>query len=297
MSAAVERGKKGDNFLLTMGACSTSTEDVTHIKSQIETLLESDNTEDKATICKHDVHKEDAPSSFAPEGFSAEQEYIPVDDLNSTHRQRSSWDAIDWPVTTDIACWWCCEPFDTLPLKIPMRVDPRTKRLTRMFGNFCSFSCCKAYALDSKAMGFSVGSNILLLYQRLMGHTPKNGIKVAPPRQALVRFGGPLRINEFRSSCMSPENINPSPDLVIFLRHKTIVSPSEYIFNENGFEDDEQSYANRAHSMAHMGKRKHMATPARMKQASESRKKLGRQPSTKPGSLEHTMGLKIHDCN
>jgi hypothetical protein len=116
-------------------------------------------------------------------------------------------DNLKWGKKTDIACWWCCNKFDNLPLGLP------EKYLDSKFyvqGCFCSFNCIQSYNLslnDNKIWDrFS-----LLNYMKIKITNNDFTITTAPPRQALKMFGGPLSIDEFRKKCISlplPENLS-----------------------------------------------------------------------------------------
>jgi hypothetical protein len=106
-------------------------------------------------------------------------------------------DAKKWPATTDIWCWWCCYPFDTMPCFIPTRYDSLRGRF-KITGNFCSWNCAKSYLCFGQ-----LGSRRkdMHMFTSLMFHLklPVN-IKLAPSKEVLQRFGGTITIEEFRSS-------------------------------------------------------------------------------------------------
>ena len=100
------------------------------------------------------------------------------------------------PQKTDLWCWWCCHPFETIPVALPIHYDP-LKDMFELAGNFCCFSCCKAYSINSPNNSSMYTSNIKLLAMK-MGIPAKTCIMAAPPRQVLKVFGGYLSIEEFR---------------------------------------------------------------------------------------------------
>ena len=103
------------------------------------------------------------------------------------------------PKNTNIWCWWCCHPFETIPVSIPISYD-NTKDCFGLIGIFCNFSCCKSYILSSDFNNKSIAiSNIKILSKR-MGLNYKERIIPAPPRQTLDVFGGYLTIDEFRNT-------------------------------------------------------------------------------------------------
>jgi hypothetical protein len=67
-------------------------------------------------------------------------------------------------------------------------------------GNFCSWSCAKAYALER--------FRTLELFNRLyymLFHEDACLVKVAPTPLCLKSFGGQLSIEEFRASFLTPD--------------------------------------------------------------------------------------------
>jgi ribosomal protein S17E len=106
----------------------------------------------------------------------------------------------EWPVHTDIACWWCCNQFDCPPCTLPTRYDPNRKRFT-FIGVFCSWSCAKSYSFSMTDHQKNERNNLLcFLVQQLYGVKESISIRNAPPRQTLKMFGGYLDISDFRSN-------------------------------------------------------------------------------------------------
>jgi hypothetical protein len=95
---------------------------------------------------------------------------------------------------TDIACWWCTCNFNTPPCFIPEKVVENTYHV---FGCFCSFNCAAAYnvSIDDYKV-WDRYSLIKKLYNNIYNNN--NEILVAPPRESLNKFGGPLTIEQFR---------------------------------------------------------------------------------------------------
>ncbi len=102
-----------------------------------------------------------------------------------------------WTEHTDIACWWCCHKFDHIPLGIPEYIIKDTFYLS---GCFCSFNCMMAYNIDLN--DYKIWERQSNIYQMKNKIDPDNKIPihVAPPRQILDLFGGPLNIDQYRES-------------------------------------------------------------------------------------------------
>lgn len=108
-----------------------------------------------------------------------------------------------WPSRTDAACYWCCHTFSWPPIGAPEEMD-REGRF-RLFGNFCSFNCAKAYLWNSNNPHKNRRLDLLMqLMLRLYGGPKRKGsytgVVMAPPRATLKMFGGWMGIDEYRAS-------------------------------------------------------------------------------------------------
>lgn len=122
-----------------------------------------------------------------------------------------------WPATTDQWCWYCCHPFQTQPLPMPIKYDDR-RQIFHVMGTFCSWACIKAYNLQSASYMKSVNANNITLFHRKC--TGKlRGIRSAPPRQALAVFGGTMSIEEFRAASELPVEYCVLPPKMIVHNH------------------------------------------------------------------------------
>lgn len=97
-----------------------------------------------------------------------------------------------------LVCWWCVHALpDVTPIHLPVKYDSKLNRFS-CIGNFCSWQCAKAYAID---MGTSrageVQSFLAMMRRRSIGRYEP--LWPAPKRQALACFGGSMTIEEFRS--------------------------------------------------------------------------------------------------
>ena len=111
-------------------------------------------------------------------------------------------DGSTWPTATDRACLWCTEPFPWVPVGVPRAYNERKDIFTLKWA-FCSFNCAKAYMCD-KGMKTDL---LFYLAQRLFGGKHETavrltGIREAPARESLQKFGGPLTIDQFRNTPM-----------------------------------------------------------------------------------------------
>jgi hypothetical protein len=96
-----------------------------------------------------------------------------------------------------LVCWWCVHalPIDP-PIHLPIKYETKLDRFS-CIGNFCSWACAKAYALD---MGTSrsgeIQSFLAMMKRRSIGKYTSTW--PAPKREALKCFGGSMTIEEFR---------------------------------------------------------------------------------------------------
>lgn len=101
------------------------------------------------------------------------------------------------PKKTDILCWWCCHPFDTIPRFIPTKHDTIRRRY-KVTGTFCGWSCAKAFAFYDT--NYTIKNNMMMLTSLIREiHGYYHDVKCAPPRTILKAFGGTMSIEEFRS--------------------------------------------------------------------------------------------------
>jgi len=123
---------------------------------------------------------------------------------------------------TDIACWWCTYNFDTIPCFIPERYYDNK---FYVFGCFCCFDCASAYNLslaDYKVMDRH--SLIKKLYRQIKGTNEE--IPIAPAKEVLAKFGGPLTIQEYRKTSRAINKdfklvLPPMVNLVACIEEKT----------------------------------------------------------------------------
>jgi hypothetical protein len=99
---------------------------------------------------------------------------------------------------TGLVCWWCVHALPQRPcIHLPIKYDDKLNRFTTI-GNFCSWQCAKAYALDTiSAKSGEVQSFLAMMRLRAFGkYVP---LWPAPKRQFLKCFGGTMSIEEFRA--------------------------------------------------------------------------------------------------
>jgi hypothetical protein len=114
----------------------------------------------------------------------------------------------EWETCSDLACFYCTEKFQTMPVGIPLRYT-RGKYYCR--DNFCSFNCAAAYIFSGFDTRYHFKKweyySLLCLLAKEINEKidAENGnnkkiiyVKLAEDRNLLKKFGGPLTIEEFR---------------------------------------------------------------------------------------------------
>ena len=115
----------------------------------------------------------------------------------------------EWESYSEIACFYCTEKFQTMPIGIPLRYI-RGKYHCR--DNFCSFNCAAAYIFSGFDMRYHFKKweyySLLCLLAKEINEKidAENGndkkkiiyVKLAEDRNLLKKFGGPMTIEEFR---------------------------------------------------------------------------------------------------
>jgi len=99
------------------------------------------------------------------------------------------------PLTSDVACFWCCHTFTNRPVVLPMRDTGEHLQVT---GNFCSPECTCAYLFDMRQDSHTRWEQLALLY-RVYGEACQGKIQPAPARNTLKLFGGSLSITDYRN--------------------------------------------------------------------------------------------------
>jgi hypothetical protein len=145
----------------------------------------------------------------------------------------------NYPLKTNVCCWWCCHKFDSIPLGIPKKYDSSGDEF-QVTGCFCSIECVYSYVLDNKYNYSKVYPiDIKFMYKKISGDENfkmSDTLRKAPPRQILKMFGGKLSIDEFRKSNYKISVLH-APLTSSFLtcetiEYKGIKKPVEFIKND-----------------------------------------------------------------
>lgn len=109
----------------------------------------------------------------------------------------------EYPIQTNYYCWWCCHPFKTVPIGIPIKYNTNKKFDTH--GCFCSFNCASAYNIQHSGALVSERNSLLHMMCRQLCDLPYCEIKNAPPKEYLHMFGGFMSIDEYRKNNITYE--------------------------------------------------------------------------------------------
>lgn len=115
----------------------------------------------------------------------------------------------EWDSSSEHACFYCTEQFQTMPIGIPIRHN-KGKYYCR--DNFCSFNCAAAYIFSGFDTRYHFKKweyySLLCLLAKEINEKINNEIgneekkiiyvKLAENRNLLKKFGGPMTIDEFR---------------------------------------------------------------------------------------------------
>jgi len=102
----------------------------------------------------------------------------------------------EWPQKTNLWCRYCCHPFDTTPIPIPVSFDRKTKQYA-IYGNYCSFACASAWLREHNFPDAACQRSLLSQMARDV-FDYMDPIYAAPPSERLIVFGGDMSIEDFR---------------------------------------------------------------------------------------------------
>jgi hypothetical protein len=131
-------------------------------------------------------------------------------------------------VCASALCWHCCGELDnsaTDAKRMPTDYN-KTRRLYRLVGYFCRWECLKAYSIGL-ADGSAVGRRTNLLTQLafdLYGELPPY-VQAAPPRVALLVFGGRVTPHELAAAADDALNARPFASRLV---HTETGSPGDW---------------------------------------------------------------------
>lgn len=135
--------------------------------------------------------------------------------------------AIVKALKTNIACWWCCHPFDTFPVCLPEKYIGKDD-IFKVSGCFCSFNCVLSFKIRRKDSNCDLVS---YLHKRLTGSFKT--LTKAPPPYCLEMFGGPISIDRYRESFDTGDKISILVSPMVFIPTQIEESRSKKLMQNN----------------------------------------------------------------
>ena len=101
-----------------------------------------------------------------------------------------------WPTKTHIVCRYEGEPFDSIPIPLPVKFDEEKNAYT-CFGIFCSAACVKAFMTSCPVYSNAI---CMIWLKKIMCEVFNDfdDITEAPPVDVLIKHGGDMTIVQFR---------------------------------------------------------------------------------------------------
>jgi hypothetical protein len=123
---------------------------------------------------------------------------------------------------TNFACWWCTYNFSSMPCFIP---DKYYESIYYVFGYFCSFNCALSYNINMNDYKINHRQSLIYLLCHEIFNNDNIYIKLAPPKEILIKYGGDVNIEEYRNALL---HINKEYNF-IFPPMKSIITQIEEI--------------------------------------------------------------------
>lgn len=139
----------------------------------------------------------DTVRAIYPNVFHKKTNIIPLIDRKYKHRiGKVSFYHKSSPKTS--VCWYCTEPFSNEPVHCPRAFYQQSNSYI-MEGTFCNYRCVIAYANIHLTKSGEASNAIAHVHRIMRTNGVKDPIKPAPHWSCLLKFGGYMTIDEFRS--------------------------------------------------------------------------------------------------
>ena len=110
-----------------------------------------------------------------------------------------------------VLCWWCCHEISENEYHLPYKYEELKKKF-HTCGHFCSWSCAKAYAIETYGLTKGGQMSQLLTLMKKQSTGKLDGILKAPSRYVLSAFGGTMTIEDFRTVTKSTYPVTCMPN-------------------------------------------------------------------------------------
>lgn len=112
----------------------------------------------------------------------------------------------EWPKRTNLLCWHCSLPFDTVPIFIPKVIEPVISKVKLnqysigVSGVFCSFSDALEFIVSSNwsIMDKIEAKNKLKHLHKIFHNAPLKDSISYPSVFEMIQYGGDLEITQYR---------------------------------------------------------------------------------------------------
>ena len=113
----------------------------------------------------------------------------------------------DWPTKSPYACWNCEMYFNGCPVGIP---EKEYFGKYYCYGNFCWFSCASRYIYERESQSeyWRKYSLLCTLYQNAYNFDSDVKIKLAPPKELRIKYGGHLKDVEYQNAIISEQEFD-----------------------------------------------------------------------------------------
>lgn len=169
---------------------------IIHMSKTIKMIKTLDDTKSyEESFCNYN------PSVEIPGAYNKQDNFlsIPSDIMNHNVSANNCMTVTnnEWSQQTDIYCFWCCHPFNTTPVGIPVKF---TNKTFYCIGNFCSFECAASYNYEITDINTNVWERFNLLNLMASKQDIAIPLKCAKPKSCLKIFGGDMDIDKFRDN-------------------------------------------------------------------------------------------------
>jgi hypothetical protein len=183
-----------ENIIVKLAVSSSNNEDINNVNNITPGAYDAVNSfESTPFLLNKENDKKEETNENSKVEYIQKTDTLRVVELLKDFEMKNK--SAEWPQNTSIACYWCCHKFTTVPFGIPVKYQ---NDVFYVFGCFCSLECAAAYNFNSKERADEMWEryNLINLVSRKLKYKPN--IKQAPPREALVHFGGKMEIDEYR---------------------------------------------------------------------------------------------------
>lgn len=192
-----EMEKKADNiFTITDLSYDSISDEKSHtyyinrIKDLEEVVLKLQEELSKGKSCTH------AQTSLQEEQLLPGNSKVHKMDIEFIKINNNEQEVLE---STHISCWWCTYQFNSVPCFIPERYYDNKYHV---FGCFCSYNCAAAYNFSLNDYNVWNRYSLIKKLNNIVFNN-KDDIILAPKKEVLEKYGGPVSIDDYRKNFTS----------------------------------------------------------------------------------------------